>query len=165
MKKIIQIMYMVFLVFLLMTLVSVIYARYIQKEPIVKLGKYAILVVLTDSMEPTIEGSELILIKEESTYQAGDIVTYRDEDNLLITHRIVEIETDTFVAKGDGNEGTDEKMALEKIEGKVIFHSKILGMFILYYLKFLIVAYIVFLLIVYLIRNMGKEKDIEEKEN
>ena len=158
-------MYRIFLVFLLMTLLSVIYARHIQKEPIVKLGKYAILVVLTDSMEPTIEGSELILIKEQKGYQVEDIVTYRDESNLLITHRIVEIEANTFVAKGDSNEGNDEKMPLEKIEGKVIFHSKILGMFILYYLKFLILAYIVFLLIVYLIRIMGKEKNIEEKGN
>ncbi len=165
MKKLIEAVNTGILILLLFILLFVCYSKYIQKEPVVKLDGYAILIVLTDSMEPTIQGNELILIKEEDEYQLGDIVTYQDRDHILITHRIVQIDSHYFVAKGDGNDASDEKLELEQIEGKVIFHSKLMGIFVFYYLKFIILVYMIVMLSVYFVKNVIKEKENEEKES
>ena len=47
------------------------------------------LIVITGSMEPTINIKEMIIIKEQKDYKVLDIVTYKDEKGTLITHRIV----------------------------------------------------------------------------
>ena len=165
MKKIMNRLNQVILIFLVLVLLFVCYVKYIKQEPIVKLYGYAILIVLTDSMEPTIKGNELVLIKEEKEYSLNDIVTYRDYDNVLITHRMIEKDTYHFVAKGDGNAVPDEKKSLQNIEGKVIFHSEKLGIFILYYLKFLILLYVIVLVAVYWIKSVMKGKENEAEEN
>lgn len=165
MKKIIKMANNIILIILIIVLLFVCYSKYIRKKPVVKLGGYAILVVLTDSMEPEIQGNELILIQEKNEYELGDIVTYQDNDNILITHRIVEIQGDSFIAKGDSNAGKDDAVQIERIQGKVLFHSKVLGIFILYYLKFVIFSYVIVVLVIYFIKNILNRSKNEKKEN
>ena len=129
MKKIISLLNKTILFILIVLLLLVCYSRYIQKEKIIKIGKYAILVVLTESMEPTIEEKEMILVKEYEKYNLKDIITYIDYENYLITHRIMQIDEYTFIAKGDNNYIADENIEVERIEGKVIYHSKVLGIY------------------------------------
>ena len=43
------------LVILSIILITIIYSKYIQKSSVVKLGKYGILIVVSNSMEPTIQ--------------------------------------------------------------------------------------------------------------
>lgn len=152
------------LVILIIILLYVCYAKYIRKDPVVKIGGYGILIVLTNSMEPIIKEKELIMIKESSDYKLNDIVTYCDLYGTLITHRIVQINEDDFMARGDNNSVIDENMNLSQIQGKVIYHSKILGIFILYYLKFIIVICILIYVIIYLKRKFEKEQKEEKDE-
>ena len=63
-----------------------------------------------------------------------------------------------------------ELSELEKIEGKVIYHSKILGKFVLYWLKPLVFVYVVIILIITLLKNSFKKeerstKNESQKEN
>jgi len=95
--------------------------------------------VLSGSMEPNISKNELIVIKEQNVYQKGDIITYKDFWGRLITHRIVEIDGEKIVTKGDSNDVPDEIINKEKIQGKVVFHSILLGFICLYVLKPLII--------------------------
>ena len=69
------------------------------------------------------------------------------------------------MAKGDGNAVPDEKKSLQNIEGKVIFHSEKLGIFVLHYLKFLILIYVIVLVAVYWIKSVMKGKENETEEN
>ena len=140
------------------------YAKYIRKDEMVKLGGYGFLIVLTKSMEPTIQEKELIIIKEEKIYDLEEIVTYVDIYGNLVTHRIVQIDEYSFIAKGDGNEISDCNTNIKNIQGKVIFHSKILGIFIFYYLKFIIIIYFVVLLGVCFKNKLEKEISHENKE-
>lgn len=165
MRRVMSKVNQIILIFLVLVLLFVCYTKYIKREPIVKLYGYAILIVLTDSMEPTIKGNELILIKEEEDYFFNDIITYRDFDNVLITHRMIEKDIYHFVAKGDANVVPDEKKSLQNIEGKVVFHSEKLGIFVLYYLKFLILIYVILLVAMYGIKSVMKGKENEKKEN
>ena len=102
-----------------------------------------ILIVVSGSMEPTIASKEMIIIKEQTEYIKGDVITYKDDTGVLITHRIIDIEGSKVKTKGDNNNEPDDIIELEVIEGKVIFHSYILGIFFLYMLKPLLILIII----------------------
>lgn len=79
-------------------------------------GKYSVLFVLTDSMEPTIPEQSSILVEktDPNTLNVGDIIVFISEDpaikGMRNTHRIVEINEDhtSFTTKGDHNLKNDE---------------------------------------------------------
>lgn len=145
-------------------LLYVCYARYIRKDSVIKIGGYGFLIVMTGSMEPTIEKNEFILIKECQTYHTNDVATYLDVYGNLITHRILQIDEQNFITKGDSNEISDESTNIHNIQGKVIFHSKILGIFYLYYLKGIVCIYIAILVALYLKEEFRKEKNNEKEK-
>jgi signal peptidase len=128
---------------LLVILAFAVVSKFILKTELIKLFDYAFLVVLTGSMEPNIHTGEFIIIKEENNYRIGDVITYKDEDNNFITHRIVSKDDDKYVTQGDSNNLKDDAISLDRIEGKVIYHSQEVGYFILYWLKPLTIIYII----------------------
>lgn len=72
------------------------------------------MVVLSDSMLPTIRHGDLVVGNPPvpGAVQVGEIVTYRDNaEQKLITHRVVEVRQvggePTFVTKGDANGAVD----------------------------------------------------------
>lgn len=113
-------------------------------------------------MEPEIDAGELIVIKECDEYKKGDIVTFLDQDNFLVTHRIVNLNEKTMITKGDNNDLFDEEINLSNIKGKVIFHSKILGFFVLYLLKPLIFIYVIVIFSINIIKKFFVEESEEE---
>ena len=81
-----------------------------------------ILKVSSNSMKPTFKKDDYIVIKKQSEYEIGDIITYSLEENCLITHRIIEKYENAFITKGDNNNVADEKKIYkENILGKVIY--------------------------------------------
>lgn len=148
----------------MIVLLYVCYAKFIRKDCVVKIGGYGFLIVMTGSMEPTIEKNEFILIKECQTYHINDIATYLDVYDNLITHRILQIDENNFTTKGDSNEISDETTNIHNIQGKVVFHSKTLGIFYLYYLKFVVCIYIAIMFLVYLQEKLRREKKNEEEQ-
>ncbi len=132
MKQIIQKIFLIIIIFILL---FTLYSKFILKEELIKLYNTAILVVLTGSMEPTIKSGEMIIIKEQTDYNVDDIVTYKEDRNFFVTHRIINKYEDKYETKGDNNNLIDELIDKDQIEGKVIYHSKVCGFFILYLLK------------------------------
>lgn len=86
-------------------------------------------------MEPTIHIKELLVIREMENYNVNDIVTYRDNENNLVTHRIIDKKKDIIITRGDNNTINDTPIEINRIEGKVIYHSIVLGEIFLYWLK------------------------------
>ena len=152
------------IIFLIIILLKVSYSKFIEKEYPVKLFGVAFLVVTTGSMEPKINAGELIMIKEADKYEIGDIVTYVDQDDFLVTHRIVCLNENNMITKGDNNDLLDEEISLNNIKGKVRIHSKILGFFVLYLLKPLVFIYIVVFIALNIIRSFFDEES-EDKTN
>lgn len=132
MKQTIQKIFLIIIIFILL---FTLYSKFILKEEIIKLYNTAILVVLTGSMEPTIKSGEMIIIKEQKDYNVDDIVTYKEDRNFFVTHRIINKYENKYETKGDNNNLIDETIDKDQIEGKVIYHSKVCGFFILYLLK------------------------------
>ncbi|GGB52791.1 signal peptidase I [Virgibacillus dakarensis] len=77
---------------------------------------YQLKTVLSGSMEPGIQTGSIIAIKsvdeeESKKFQAGDVITFQDEDKKLISHRIADVTmTDSgvkYTTKGDNNDAAD----------------------------------------------------------
>lgn len=80
---------------------------------------YAVLEVISGSMEPTIKIGDLIVINtNEEKYGLGDIITFRDINGSFVTHRIINIEDNVMVTQGDANDSPDEEMSVSSIVGK-----------------------------------------------
>ena len=140
----------------LFLLILIMYEKYILKKPIIKILGNSFLIVTTGSMEPTIKKEELIIIHEEKEYKENDIVTFIDDNGLLVTHRIIKIQEEKFISKGDLNNIEDPINNIKNIQGKVIFHSKVIGIFVLYILKPLVVCYICIICIIEITKKEKK---------
>lgn len=137
---------------------------------IVLLGLYIILrftntleiyEVQTGSMEDGIQVGDYILINKRSNYKVNDVITFERDDG-YITHRIVSIEEDKIITKGDANNTEDDAIDKKSVIGKVIIIGGILNILINY--KYIIIT---FLLILYLItcRYDGKEDNKKKKRS
>lgn len=80
---------------------------------------YTIFEVSTGSMAKTLNVYDIILVELTKEVEIGDIITYK-KDKELITHRIMEINGDKLITKGDANNTEDEEITKEAIVGKVI---------------------------------------------
>lgn len=83
-------------------------------------------VVLSGSMEPAIGVDELIIVKAEQDYNTGDIVVYQT-GRMLVVHRIVAMDGETVITRGDANNTDDSPIAPAQIKGKVIAHIPHVG--------------------------------------
>jgi signal peptidase I len=74
-----------------------------------KIGGQASYVMVNGiSMEPGYHSGDLVIVRKAPTYQVGDVVTYSDaEMGAFVIHRIIGIEQDQFVLKGDNNSWID----------------------------------------------------------
>ena len=83
-------------------------------------------VVLSGSMEPTFSVDDVILVVASKEYQVDDIVVYQSGDSLVV-HRIVQIDGEMVITKGDANNVADEPIALSQIKGRVVTHVDRVG--------------------------------------
>ncbi len=99
------------------------------------LGRYRSYVVQSGSMEPTIMTGDIIIIHSLPNYQERDVITFKTENERIVTHRIVGIKKEggekIFITKGDANRSEDEgKTTYKDILGKVVFVVPKLGYFV-----------------------------------
>lgn len=85
---------------------------------------FRIFKVASGSMSPYLNVGDVIIIKSDDNYQTEDIVTYKDKDDLYVTHRIVSINGKEIVTKGDGNNTNDTPIRVEDVVGKVVCRFK-----------------------------------------
>lgn len=103
------------------------------KDPICPFFGYTPLIVMSGSMEPAIMTGDLVIIKHQtaSEYEFGDIATYL-EDDIAYTHRIISLENDSAILKGDSNDLADNAILKEDLVGKMILRIPKVGLFILF---------------------------------
>lgn len=76
-------------------------------------------VVLSGSMETEYSVDDLVIVKRSDEYQIGDVVVYQSEHSLIL-HRIIAMEGDEVITKGDANNIEDEPIRKEYIKGRAI---------------------------------------------
>ncbi|PFG15080.1 signal peptidase [Bacillus sp. es.036] len=87
---------------------------------------YQIKTVLSGSMEPTFLTGSVIAVDpdiDQNSFQKDDIVTFMQDQNTLVTHRIIGVEKNgesvIYETKGDNNDGPDTQPLLaENVVGE-----------------------------------------------
>ena len=92
----------------------------VQNKEYVDILGYSIFSTETGSMSPTLEKGDIVFVKIGEPIKEQDIVTYKKE-NAIITHRIIKIDEETIITKGDNNNTQDEEITQENIIGKVVY--------------------------------------------
>ena len=93
--------------------------------------------VLSGSMEPTYHTGALLYVKpvDHTTLQSGDVITYMLSENMVATHRIVEVIPDEadpgiirYRTKGDANNTADSSLVhYRNVIGTPVFTLPLLG--------------------------------------
>jgi signal peptidase I len=80
-------------------------------------------------MEPGFHRGDLVIVQTASNYGVGDIVTYNDSKlGANVIHRIIKVEQDYFILKGDNNSWIDAYHPTRaEIVGKLWIHIPKLG--------------------------------------
>ena len=119
-KKIMQVFINILLVLVTLLILFLVYRivsiKFFNKDITLR---YTFYEIATGSMEPTLNVKDFIIVKESDKYSVGDIITYK-ENNSYITHRIIKINGDTLVTKGDANNSEDKIISKSEVIGKVV---------------------------------------------
>jgi len=126
--KIFKVIYSIFIVFIVAVAILLIVSVF----PIT--GNYKIMVVQSGSMEPTIKMGSLVIVKPESDYKIGNVITFGPvtKTKAPTSHRIYDIKVingePVYVTKGDANNAPDTTEIQKKdIIGKVLFSVPYIG--------------------------------------
>ncbi len=126
---------------------------------------YSMLEVVSGSMEPTIKVGEIIVIDTDAKeYNKGDIVTFYDTNGSFVTHRIVKIDEDQMVTKGDNNKSKDEPIDTKNIVGKYVYKFSHLSMIISFFKNPIVLILILVIGILYSYLSSEKEKIQNKKD-
>jgi signal peptidase len=91
--------------------------------------EYSIYFVRSESMKPAINLGDVVILGPVSTdgIKPGVIVTYELGKN-LITHRVLSIDGDTLITKGDANETPDPSpVKLSQVKSRYLFKIPYVG--------------------------------------
>ena len=98
----------------------------VLKKDLATINGYAVLEVVSGSMEPTIHVGDLIVIDtKDKDYKKKDIVTFYDVNGSFVTHRIIDIDGDKIITQGDANDSKDDAINKKDIVG--VYEVKIPG--------------------------------------
>jgi signal peptidase len=90
-------------------------------------------VILSGSMEPDIAPGDVVIVDASAPVGVGDIVTFSEDSDVPVTHRIVAEEDGQWVTKGDANENRDARpVAPETVLGKVVLTIPLIGHVVLW---------------------------------
>ncbi len=72
--------------------------------PVAVEGEASYVITEGESMLPTLEANGLVVTRAQDSYDIGGVVAYRNEKfGVVVLHRIVALEGDTYVLEGDNN--------------------------------------------------------------
>ncbi len=84
---------------------------------------YTYFQILTGSMEETIKVDDIVFVRVTREAKKNDIISYEKEKE-IITHRIIEVNDEGYITKGDNNNTDDGLIKKEQVIGKVVYIGK-----------------------------------------
>ncbi len=95
------------------------FSVYILKSEYSNIFGYSYFEVLTGSMRDKIKEHDIVIVKLNSEFTPGDIITYYSDNN-FITHRVQSINENIIITKGDANNTNDAPIQKNQVIGKVV---------------------------------------------
>lgn len=118
-RKVLKGVTSIFLILLVTLCVYTFIVTDIMKKDYVNVFGYTYFVVATGSMSGAIEVDDIIFVKLNDKAVVGDIVTYKNTDGEVITHRVVEKNGNKYICQGDVNNTPDDPINKDQIIGVV----------------------------------------------
>lgn len=120
-------------------------------------GEWFIGSVGSNSMEPTLQYGDYVVVKKPTELKVGDIIAFRNSQGRMIVHRIVEKtfrdEQEVYRTKGDN---------LDEIDTWVVTQDSIIGIVLYVLSKEEIMIIIVFYAIIIIYASYGLIKEIKD---
>lgn len=101
-----------------------------KSDKLFKIIGFRTYTVLSGSMEPKFYPGDMVITqhKGKADIKVNDIVTYKDNEGVIITHRIIEETDEGYITKGDNNNVNDADILKEdNIIGEVKFSIPKIG--------------------------------------
>ena len=153
MKIVKKICFSLFLLILLLYLFIIITPKYIK-------GFYPFgirtAIVLTGSMEPSLKINDFVIMRKTKSIKVNDIISYK-LNNSEILHRVIRINNNEIVTKGDANNKEDNPISINQVTGVYVGKIKYLGSIIIFITKPIVFSTIITLLAVILFIPVKKE--------
>ena len=91
----------------------------------IKDGKYVTngyycAIIGSGSMQPALSVNDMIIVKSDTDYQRGDIITFVSTHGNLITHRVIDVLNHGYITQGDANNTPDAEVFSQRFLGKVV---------------------------------------------
>ena len=117
--------YMLNILIIIVVLITMIGLYYMAQIKILKkdysdMFGYTFFEVATGSMADTINIGDVVVVKVNDEVKENDIIVYKEE-NSFITHRIIKIDGQNLITRGDANNSEDKPIKSSQILGKVIY--------------------------------------------
>ncbi len=170
--KVISIIIYIILIPIIIFNFSLIIKSFINPNKTPDFFGYKNFIIVSGSMEPTINIGDAIFVKEvpKEEINEKDIISF-DEDGVIVTHRVIDIiEEDgqtKYKTKGDNNNTADKEMTTyDKIEGKYQFKINKFGL-VTEILKnpITLVALILIIVLISLYKNrLDKKKQLRKQK-
>ena len=141
-KLSIDILFYILLFIVLVYVANIFYFRVIKKENAPRIFNYYVFNVLTGSMENKLHINDYILVKKTKNIKENDIITFKVDDS-YVTHRVVKIEKNQIITKGDANNTEDDPITKDDVVGKYVCKLGFIGFLIKY--KYIIAALVIIL--------------------
>lgn len=113
---------------LLFALYNFIQIKFLHKDYVNYFG-YTFFEVKTGSMEDTLFVNDYVFVKLNDEVKKDDIVTFY-YDGAIVTHRIIEIDDEKIITKGDANNTFDDPIKHTDLIGKVVYVGKEYGTYL-----------------------------------
>lgn len=167
-EKIFKIVTDILLFIIIIAIFFTIYAYYqkdVLKRDYISYFGYTFFEVVSGSMSDTINIKDLVIIKiGNDNLKVDDIVTYKNNED-FITHRIVSINDNTIITKGDANNDSDRPVDKSNVLGKVAFVIPSFGVYrsVLFDIR-VIISVLVTLILFVIYFSIRKKSDFSLKQ-
>lgn len=153
-------------IFLLFAIYNLVQMKVFKKDYVEYFG-YTFFEVKTGSMEDTLLVNDYVFVKLNEDFEENDIITFRNDEGSIVTHRIVKLYGDSIVTKGDNNNSEDNPINRDDVIGKVIYVGKEYGTYYRVITEPTVIVIFVILLVLISIFTESDKKEVindEEKE-
>ncbi len=122
-----DILIVVLVLFLFLAIYNYINIKVLKKDYTNFIG-YTYFDIVTGSMEDEIQIDDFVFVKITKDVKVNDIISFRSDD-VIVTHRVIEIDENKIVTKGDANNTYDNPIRKDDVIGKVVFVGRGFGIF------------------------------------
>lgn len=108
--------------FLTLAVYSFVNVKLLHKD-YANLFGYTYFDIVTGSMVDAIQIDDYVFVKLTKDVKENDIISFQN-DGVIVTHRIIEMDEDKIITKGDANNVVDKTITKDNVIGKVVFIGK-----------------------------------------